>query len=113
MAAEELIDVPVPTCALELDALLRHLEIDGEFCDWVNARTHLAQAHSVWGRLGAPLARRLEKRGHLKEAAGAATEMGRLLVTLEGAVTGCAGDDVAWLARRAIHLVEAIERALE
>jgi hypothetical protein len=113
LAAGELIDVPVPTCALELDEVLRHLEIDGEFSDWANAREHLAQARGVWERLEAPLATRLEKHGHLKEAARAATEMGPLLVTLEGAVAACAGDDVAWLARRAIHLAEAIERALE
>ncbi len=70
LAAGELIGVPVPTRALELEALLRHLEIDGEFNDWPNARTHLAQARVVWERLGPPLAIRLEKRGHLTDAAG-------------------------------------------
>ena len=114
LAAGELIGVPVPTRALELDALLRHLEIDGEFNDWPNARTHLAQARVVWERLGPPLAIRLEKRGHLTDAAGAAArDMGSLLVTLGQAVEGCSGEDVAWLARRAIHLMEAVERALE
>ena len=39
---------PVPTCALQLDALLRHLEIDGEFGGLALAATlHLAQARTT------------------------------------------------------------------
>ncbi len=59
--------MPVPTTALELDALLRHLEIDAEFADWSTAATHLSQARAVWERLEGPLATRLRTRGALPE----------------------------------------------
>ena len=109
----ELIDIPVPATALELDALLRHLEIDADFGDWSKAANHLDQARAVWGRLEAPLASRLKRRGHLKGAVLAAQEMATAVERLEETVGACAGDDVARLARWAIDLVEVIEQALE
>jgi hypothetical protein len=109
----ELIDIPVPTTALELDALLRHLEIDGDFCDWGKAATHLAQARAVWRRLEEPLGR-LRTRRHLAADAGvAAKETASLLRLLEDAVVRGAGQELARLARRALGHVETIERALE
>ncbi len=113
LAPGELLEVPVPARALELDALLRHLEIDGDFADWPNARSHLAQAGALWERLEPLLGVRLERRCHLKDAAQSAREMGAILAKLKDAVCAGASEDVAWLARRAIGLVEAVERAFE
>ena len=113
LAPAELVDLPVPTTALELDALLRHLEIDGEFADWANAAEHFSKARAVWQLLQGPLAGRLETRRHLTDAVQASQGMGRVVERLRESIERCAGEDVAWLARRAIHLVEAIERALE
>jgi hypothetical protein len=109
----ELIDLPAPATALELDALMRHLEIDGDFGDWGNAATHLAQARAVWRQLEEPLGSRLRTRRHLADAVLAAKETANLLGLLEDAVVRAAGEDLARLARKAIVHVETIERALE
>jgi hypothetical protein len=109
----ELIDIPVPTAALELDALLRHLEIDGDFRDWGKAASHLAEARAVWRQIEVPLGCRLQARRHLGNAVVAARETANLLGLLEDAVVRGAGAELAGLARRAIVHVETIERALE
>src|ERR1700722_2581141 len=75
----ELLAIPVPTCALQLDALLRHLEIDGEFGDWPAASIHLAQARSTWQRLEPAVCARSIVRKHLRGARKAAGDMGAAL----------------------------------
>ena len=65
----ELLAIPVPTSALQLDALLRHLEIDGEFGDWPAASIHLAQARSTWQRLEPAISGRVAGRAHLRRRA--------------------------------------------
>jgi hypothetical protein len=109
----ELLAIPVPTAALQLGALLRHLEIDGEFGDWPAAHVHLSQAQSTWQRLEPALAGRIAGRTHLRGARKAAREMARALDRANDAVRGARSDEVMRLARHAILQVEAIERAFE
>jgi hypothetical protein len=109
----ELLAIPVPTTALQLDALLRHLEIDGEFGDWPAATIHLAQARATWQRLEPALAGRVAGRAHLRGARKAAREMARALDRASDAVRDGKGETVVRLARQAILQVEAIERVFE
>ena len=109
----ELLAIPVPTAALQLDAMLRHLEIDGEFGDWPAASIHLAQARSTWQRMEPAVSARTVVRKHLRGARKAAREMARALERASEAVHAGSGKDVMRLARRAILQVEAIERAFE
>jgi hypothetical protein len=109
----ELPAIPEPTMALQLDAILRHLEIDAEFGDWQTARAHLTEAQSTWRLLGPALARRIAGQPHLREASDAGLEMERALSRASDAVVEArAGDVVRW-ARRAIALADAIERVFE
>ena len=109
----ELLAIPVPTVALQLDALLRHLEIDGEFGDWPAATIHLAQARSTWLRLEPTLHARVHGKAHLREARRAAKEMARALDAAVVGVRAGSRDQVVGEARRAIAQVEAIERVFE
>jgi hypothetical protein len=109
----ELLAIPVPTTALQLDAVLRHLEIDGEFGDWSAASIHLAQAQSTWHRLEPALAGRVAGRAHLRGARKAAREMARALDRASDAVRAARSAEVVRQARRAIEQVEAIERVFE
>ena len=109
----ELLAIPVPTTALQLDALLRHLEIDGEFADWRSATIHLAQARATWLRLEPALAARTRAQPHLRDARKAAREMARCLVRSAEAVSEGCQQDVIRHARNAIAQIEAIERVFE
>lgn len=117
----ELLAIPVPTTALQLGALLRHLEIDGEFGDWPSATIHLAQARATWQRLEPALATRTRSGGTTRDCARpslrgtrkAAREMKRALERAAEAVRACVRDDVILHARAAIAQVEAIERVFE
>lgn len=109
----ELLAIPVPTVALQLDALLRHLEIDGEFGDWPAATIHLAQARSTWLRLEPTLHARVRGKAHLREARRAAKAMANALDAAVVAVRAGSRDGVVGEARRAIAQVEAIERVFE
>ena len=109
----ELLAIPVPTVALQLDALLRHLEIDGEFGDWPAATIHLAQARATWLRLEPTLHARVRGRAHLREARRAAKAMARALDAAVVAVRAASRDGVVGEARRAIAQVEAVERVFE
>jgi hypothetical protein len=109
----ELLAIPVPTVALQLDALLRHLEIDGEFGDWPAASINLAQARSTWQRLEPAVATRVAGRSHLKGARKAAREMARALDRATDAVREARRADVMKHARHALAQVEAIERVFE
>jgi hypothetical protein len=109
----ELLAIPVPTTALQLDALLRHLEIDAEFGDWPTATIHLAQARATWQRLEPALAGRIAGRKHLRGARKAAREMARALDRASDAVRDGKRADVMRLAKAAILQVEAIERVFE
>lgn len=100
----------MPTTALQLDALLRHLEIDGEFADWPAATIHLAQARSTWQRLEPALRNRSS---HVRGARRAARELGKALDGAGEAVRGAHGRDVIRLARHAIAQVATIERVFE
>jgi hypothetical protein len=108
----ELLAIPVPTTALQLDALLRHLEIDGEFADWPAATIHLAQARSTWQRLE-PALRSRSAGSHVKDARRAARELGKALDGAGEAVRGARGHAVIRLARHAIAQVATIERVFE
>jgi hypothetical protein len=108
----ELIDVPVPSTAIELDCLLRHIELDADFRDWAKAAVHLAEAKIVWDRLEGPLARKIEASGHLLNARKAAGQMARLLACLAHAIGMGAREETGRLASMAIAAVEWIERAL-
>lgn len=109
----ELLAIPVPTTALQLDALLRHLEIDGEFGDWPAAEIHLAQARSTWQRLEPALGQRVAARAHLRGARKAARDMARALERVAQAVKRADGEALRALAGQAIGLVEAVERVFE
>jgi len=109
----ELLAIPVPTTALQLDALLRHLEIDGEFGDWRSASIHLAQARSTWLRLQPALTTRTRLQPYLREARKAAREMARCLDRSAEAVSTESREDVVRHARNAIAQIEAIERVFE
>jgi hypothetical protein len=109
----ELLAIPVPTAALQLDALLRHLEIDGEFGDWPAATIHLAQARSTWQRLEPLLAQRVAAHAHLRGARKAAKDMARALERAAEAVRRSDSAKVRKLARQAIALVEVVERVFE
>ena len=109
----ELLAIPVPTCALQLDALLRHLEIDGEFGDWPAASIHLAQARSTWQRLEPAVSARAILCKHLRGSRKAAREMARALERAGDAVREARGPDVVQHARQAIAQVETIERVFE
>lgn len=109
----ELLAIPVPTVALQLDALLRHLEIDGEFGDWPAATIHLAQARSTWLRIEPTLQARLRGRSHLRGARRAAKEMARALDAAVVGVRAASREVVIGEARRAIAQIEAIERVFE
>jgi hypothetical protein len=109
----ELLAIPVPTAALQLDAQLRHLEIDGEFGDWPAATIHLAQVRATWQRLEPALAGRVAGRKHLRGARKAAREMARALDRAGDAVREAKRDEVVRLARLAILQIEAIERVFE
>jgi hypothetical protein len=112
----ELLAIPVPTTALQLDALLRHLEIDGEFGDWQSATLHLAQARATWQRLEPALSTRASDASHrpyVKGTRKAAREMSRRLESAAQAVRAGAGDDVIRHARAAIAQIELLERVFE
>jgi hypothetical protein len=109
----EILAIPVPTVALQLDALLRHLEIDGEFGDWPAATIHLAQARATWLRLEPTLHARVHGKTHLCEARRAAKEMARALDAAVVGVRAASRDQVIGEARRAIAQVAAIERVFE
>jgi hypothetical protein len=109
----ELLAIPVPTTALQLDALLRHLEIDGEFADWPAATIHLAQARSTWQRLEPALRTRSGGSSHVRGARKAARELGKALDQAGDAVRGASGHEVIRLARHAITQVATIERVFE
>jgi len=112
----ELLSIPVPTTALQLDALLRHLEIDGEFGDWRSATIHLAQARATWARLQPALSSRAGEgraRPYLKGARKAAREMTEVLQRAAEAVRATSRDEVIALAKAAIAQVETIERVFE
>jgi hypothetical protein len=109
----ELLAIPVPTCALQLDALLRHLEIDGEFGDWPAASIHLAQARSTWQRLEPAVCARAIVHKHLRGTRKAARDMARALERATDAVREGRGDDVVKQARQAIAQIETIERLFE
>jgi hypothetical protein len=109
----ELLAIPVPTTALQLGALLRHLEIDGEFGDWPAATIHLAQARSMWQRLEPALSRRVAAHTHMRGARKAGKDMARALERAAAALRRCDGEQVVEVAREAIGLVEAVERVFE
>jgi hypothetical protein len=112
----ELLAIPVPTTALQLDALLRHLEIDGEFGDWQSATIHLAQARATWQRLEPALSARASDastRPYLKGTRKAAREMSRRLEGAAQAVRAGAGEDVILHARAALAQIEVLERVFE
>jgi hypothetical protein len=104
----ELLAFPVPTAALQLDALIRHIEIDGEFSDWSAATIHLAQARATLERLEPALAHR-SNADALEAAAGVSEALLRVGLSLRAAQA----DELVEQARRAIALVEVIERAFE
>ncbi len=106
----------MPTSALQLDALLRHLEIDGEFGDWRSATLHLAQARATWQRLEPALSTRTSKtstRPYLKGTRKAAREMTKHLESAAEAVRTSDGDAVVLHARAAIEQIEVLERVFE
>jgi hypothetical protein len=107
------LSIPEPTDALELDALLRHLEIDGEFGDWLAAHVHLAEAWSTWRRLEPAIADRTAGRSHLRPADDAARDMALALRRATNAVDESRGGDVAWWARQAIEHVATIARVFQ
>lgn len=109
----ELLAIPVPTAALQLDALLRHLDIDAEFQDWPSATIHLAQARGTWQRLEPALMRRAEARSYLKGARKAAREMARALDRAADAVRECDRNLTMRLSKAAIGQIEVIERVFE
>jgi hypothetical protein len=112
----ELLAIPVPTTALQLDALLRHLEIDGEFGDWQAATIHLAQARATWQRLEPALSTRTSRnstRPYLKGTRKAAREMGKSLEAAATAVRAGEGAAVIRHARVAIAQIEVLERVFE
>ena len=109
----ELLAIPVPTTALHLGALLRHLEIDGEFADWPAATIHLAQARATWQRLEPALLARIRGRRHLHGARKAARQMAASLDGAGRALREGRGQDVVAMARTAILNVEAVERVFE
>jgi hypothetical protein len=109
----ELLAIPVPTTALQLGALLRHLEIDGEFSDWPAATIHLAQARATWQRLAPALAARVRGRKHLQGARKAARQMAASLEQAALALREGRGGDVVAIARTALDHVEAVERVFE
>ena len=112
----ELLAIPVPTTALQLDALLRHLEIDGEFGDWPSATIHLAQARATWHRLEPALTTRAgvaRERPYLKGTRKAAREMKRALDHAAEAVRAGRRDDVTRHARAAIAQIEVLQRMFE
>jgi hypothetical protein len=104
----ELLAFPVPTAALQLDALLRHLEIDGEFSDWGAATIHLAQARATLERLEPAIGHR-SNGDALEAAAGVSEALLRAGLSLRAGQA----DELVEQARRAIALVEVIERAFE
>lgn len=109
----ELLAIPVPTAALQLDALLRHLEIDGEFGDWPAASIHLAQARSTWQRMEPAVCARSIVHKHLRGVRKAARELAKALDRATDAVREGRGADVKRLSRTAITHIEAIERVFE
>ena len=109
----ELLAIPVPTIALQLDAMLRHLEIDGEFADWPAATIHLAQARAIWQRLEPALGARVVVRAHLRGARRAAKVLGQSLERAGEALRRGHGDEVVRQARRALAQIEAVERVFE
>lgn len=109
----ELLAIPVPTTALQLDALLRHLEIDAEFSDWPSATIHLAQARSTWGRLEPALSTRPGRRSEVRDARKAAVELAKHLDRAARAVASAQRDLVMRHARAALSQIEAIQRAFE
>jgi hypothetical protein len=109
----ELLAFPVPTAALQLDAVLRHLEIDGELSDWTAAAVHLAQAHATWQRLEPALVGRIASRAHLSEARAASEEVSAAIARAGDAVKRSRGRSLVRHARRAIEHVAVIERAFE
>jgi hypothetical protein len=112
----ELLAIPVPTSALQLDTLLRHLEIDGEFGDWQSATIHLAQARATWQRLEPALSTRssgASSRPYFKGTRKAAREMTKRLESAAEAVRAGAGQDVIRHARAAIAQIEVLERVFE
>jgi hypothetical protein len=101
---------------LQLDALLRHLEIDGEFGDWPAASIHLAQARSTWQRLEpAVCARASIVHKHLRgHAEGRARHGPRAAERATDAVREGRGDDVVKVKPgKAIAQIETIERLFE
>jgi hypothetical protein len=110
----ELLAIPVPTTALQLDTLLRHLEIDGEFSDWPAATIHLAQARSTWQRLEPALTARAGGGGtHVRGTRKAARELTKALERAGKAVQAARGPEVIRQARHAIVQVATIERVFE
>jgi hypothetical protein len=109
----ELLAIPVPTAALHLDALLRHLDIDAEFQDWPSATIHLAQARATWQRLEPALMRRAAARSYLKGARKAAREMARALDRAADAVRAADRELTMRLSKAAIARIEDIERVFE
>ncbi len=112
----ELLAIPVPTTALQLDALLRHLEIDGEFGDWPSATIHLAQARTTWQRLEPALSTRSPDsitRPYLRGTRKAAREMAKRLEAAALAVRAADGPRVTRHARAAIAQIEVLERVFE
>lgn len=109
----ELLAIPVPTTALQLDTLLRHLEIDGEFSDWPAATIHLAQAQSTWQRLEPALLARAGGTTHVRGARKAARELTKALDRAGDAVRSARGPEVIRQARHAIAQVATIERVFE
>ncbi len=109
----ELLAIPMPTTALQLDALLRHLEIDAEFGDWPGATIHLAQARSTWQRLEPAVTARASLQAHLRGARKAVREMTRALDRAADGVRRAAQGEVMQQARAAIAQIETIERVLE
>jgi hypothetical protein len=109
----ELLAIPVPTAVLQLDALLRHLEIDGEFGDWPAASIHLAQARSTWQRMAPAVSARTVMRKHLRGARKAARDLAKALERAGDAVRAGEGTEVVRQARAAIAQIDAIERVFE
>jgi hypothetical protein len=112
----ELLAIPVPTTALQLDALLRHLEIDGEFGDWQSATIHLAQARTTWQRLEPALSTRSADsitRPYLRGTRKAAREMRKRLDAATLAVKSADSVEVVRHARAAIAQIEVLERVFE
>jgi hypothetical protein len=108
----ELIDIPMPSTAIELDCLLRHIEIDADFGDWAKAAVHLAEAKTVWDLLEGPLVLKTAANAHLRNAERAAGEMPRLLACMAHAIGKGARRETGRLASLAIVAVEWIEQAL-